>query len=873
MPEQGYRFDDFVLDTRNKSLCRGGEAISLNPKYFDVLAYLIEHAHELVTKDDMFETLWRDVFVTDSAITQSIKDIRRVLGDRADDPKYIKTLPKRGYMFIAETERLNSSTELPWQNHGTRRPFRFLATYTDRERDLFFGREQEIQALLPRILNEQSMVLYGRSGVGKSSLVSAGLLPHLKSMGHITSLVDHPNEFTRLLSAVEGEPFQNLRLAMSQSKGAVVIAVDQFELWLHPTEKLALDRLTSLMDQVNRLPDGQRVHWLLVVREDKFAELNQLKQQLPSIFVHEFRLMPLTRDQAHQAIEQPLKRLGLGFEPGLVDELIEALIQNDYIEPPALQIVCDELYNRRTPEGILNVASLQEIGGVKGVLDGYLQRVLLRFPSQQLDQVKTVLLALIQDARTRNRLSLQQIEQQTHIKGTDLETILAELCDTRLVHCLTSGGTSSFELVHDWIVPSIAPWLSHEHQLIKRAQKIMSQGLNDYNFNGMLLSKEALELVLSCGTRIHLSDEARLFLIKTALARAVAVPEWLAEHGASAVDMVSKAMSSDRVPVRLNAVSSSRWFESETLLLPLARLALSDPDRTAQRQALLMLYEKYGDETSSVLSQYADQSIRGRLEYTRALATLRDAGRGFLSLRRTPSEWVPIVFALASVRLNRARTWIWQCSAFAAISGGISGLIVGSTLALLAATTHAQLETPLPALWFALSSSATAIFMLYAMTITLAKTSVEVLSARHHPIWSVLATTGAGGLSGFAFEKAADAVATAFWSAQDIQTTGWLPGAVVAGTLAVVSRWQSFAFVRVSLACVIIGISLKLMGFAGLADSISAVTASMTGVQASLIDQMNPNYQILSYLESAIEVWIFGIIVTWSWRAKALNRQ
>ena len=114
----GFRFDNFYLDAANRQLWRDGESIALNSKYFDVLLLLVSRSGQLVEKARIFEEIWSGVFVTDAALTQCIKDIRRQLGDDAANPRYIKTVPKHGYIFIgnaieaAPNEMMETASDL-----------------------------------------------------------------------------------------------------------------------------------------------------------------------------------------------------------------------------------------------------------------------------------------------------------------------------------------------------------------------------------------------------------------------------------------------------------------------------------------------------------------------------------------------------------------------------------------------------------------------------------------------------------------------------------------------------------------------------------------------------------------------------------------
>ena len=95
------RFDRFRLETRDRRLTRDEVPVELNARYFDALALLVREPGALVSKDRFLAEVWRGVPVTDEALTQCIKTLRRALGDRAGDPRFIETVPKHGYRFIA----------------------------------------------------------------------------------------------------------------------------------------------------------------------------------------------------------------------------------------------------------------------------------------------------------------------------------------------------------------------------------------------------------------------------------------------------------------------------------------------------------------------------------------------------------------------------------------------------------------------------------------------------------------------------------------------------------------------------------------------------------------------------------------------------
>lgn len=97
-------FGGFILDRRERTLRKGDAAIDLGSRYFDALLLLADNCGRLVSKDRFMDEVWRGVPVTDEALTQCIRSLRRALGDDASAPRFIETVPKHGYRFVAEVD-------------------------------------------------------------------------------------------------------------------------------------------------------------------------------------------------------------------------------------------------------------------------------------------------------------------------------------------------------------------------------------------------------------------------------------------------------------------------------------------------------------------------------------------------------------------------------------------------------------------------------------------------------------------------------------------------------------------------------------------------------------------------------------------------
>ena len=96
-----FEFGPFQLDLNERVLSRSGEVISLRPKATEILARLVRNAGQLVKKDELLKEVWPDTFVEESNLSQTIFMLRKALGDDRGEPKYIETVPRRGYRFVA----------------------------------------------------------------------------------------------------------------------------------------------------------------------------------------------------------------------------------------------------------------------------------------------------------------------------------------------------------------------------------------------------------------------------------------------------------------------------------------------------------------------------------------------------------------------------------------------------------------------------------------------------------------------------------------------------------------------------------------------------------------------------------------------------
>ncbi len=179
------QFESFRIDVQNECLWRDDEQIPLPPRTFAVLRYLVENPGRLISHDELLDKLWPDTFVQPQILRTYMLELRKVLGDDARQPRFIRSQPKRGYVFVAAVrewaqENSVASSTGSVNGHGnslhTAIPVAGTVDSGGNPDGELIGREKELRALnahLARLADgtRQVVLLSGEPGLGKTALV------------------------------------------------------------------------------------------------------------------------------------------------------------------------------------------------------------------------------------------------------------------------------------------------------------------------------------------------------------------------------------------------------------------------------------------------------------------------------------------------------------------------------------------------------------------------------------------------------------------------------------------------------------------------------------------------------------------------------
>jgi len=165
------QFESFRLDTSNECLWHDGAQIALPPKPFAILRYMVENPGRLITHDELLDALWPETYVQPQVLRTYMLELRKVLGDNVDSQRFIQTIPKRGYCFVARVtegaEAKNGFTHLPEVGIASRA---VNPAFIDRVEEI-----HRLQAALQSAAAGQRQVVCvsGGAGIGKTALVDA----------------------------------------------------------------------------------------------------------------------------------------------------------------------------------------------------------------------------------------------------------------------------------------------------------------------------------------------------------------------------------------------------------------------------------------------------------------------------------------------------------------------------------------------------------------------------------------------------------------------------------------------------------------------------------------------------------------------------
>jgi HEAT repeat protein len=539
-------------------------------------------------------------------------------------------------------------------------PYKLLDYYETTDAAIFFGRAAETRTLGAMIHAHRLVLLYGASGAGKTSLLLAGVVPWLEAVkppykAIYVRALDDPDivirqairrQFPTLSLPADGSLTTFLYATTTALNTVLLLIFDQFEEFFI---RLSPQFRTVFIQELGELYDAQdmQIKVVLSLREDWLASIHEFEQRIPGIFRNRLRLLPLTREQARDAIIGPVSRLGVHYKPALVTRLLDDLAgrEGDAIMPPQLQLICSALYSHLAPNNQeIDIADYEQLGGVRGVLQQYLADELERLPRDERVVAHALLAELVTSQGTKAVKTKAELALGLAVDSATLHPILERLVQARLLRVFEHEGTdAAYELAHEYLIREIG--MSGETKRRKEAEELIRQEVENWQRFGTVVASDKLVLLNELRQLLRLNDEAVELLLRSSLQVDYEVDYWLErlEDDNRLLHVLTDAAHS-RIPVvRQRAallLGKQNLPEVVELLLTLATHESHAAVRGAAHQGLGLL--------TPVQQAAAVASLQNKIE-----TSIVPPAYALEALTRLPQQDLP-----PSLRLRVVATWL-----------------------------------------------------------------------------------------------------------------------------------------------------------------------------------------------------------------------
>ena len=431
-------------------------------------------------------------------------------------------------------------------------PYIGLRPFERHESNRLFGRDRDAQILCDRALAGRVTILYAQSGLGKSSLLRALVIPRLEANSArvvyfdswaqedpLRALKDTLIKAAAALNVPDpgrASPtlLELVRLLNHVDDESVVLILDQFEEFLVHHGN-ALDPLRSELAALVKAP-GLDASVVIALREEFLAALEPFRQQILNLFQSAYRLEALSEADLGAAISRPAEEFGGSCEQAMANQLIRDLREGPAeaaagafprVELPMLQLVCRELWVS-SPDGKLSLELYERMGGVRRILDAYVRDLMPKSTREQ-SLTARLLVHLAPPSGLKMSYAVEDLVSMTGLDARRIQDELVRLERARILRTRQHRVGQRFELEHDAFIPVLSSWRTH---VLDRARRrhIIRRAVYVGVPAAVVISAVATFLVMQAGAVRRAALTRAVLSASDPLISALALPE-LADAG------------------------------------------------------------------------------------------------------------------------------------------------------------------------------------------------------------------------------------------------------------------------------------------------------------------------------------------------------
>ena len=440
-------------------------------------------------------------------------------------------------------------------------PYKGLRPFDDTAEDVrfFFGRDRERDIIVANLMAARLTVLYGDTGVGKSSVLRAGVAHELRqqALRHRDER-GMPTHAVCVFDAWRDDPVEDLACAVSRAVGETLGAevdpsmsrgslADRLDAWTRVLEGdlyLLLDQteefflyheaegsqspfVGEIADVVQR--PGLRASVLISLREDAVAKLDRFKGQIPNVLGNYLRLEHLDKAAGRGAIVGPIERYNsLADERVEIEgELIEAVLYevasgrfelgqvgrgavegtgaNGHVETPFLQLVMQRLWEeeRRAGSHVLRLSTLRDLGGAEQIVHDHLNEAMRALTAADRDVAASVFGYLVTPSGTKIAHGPADLARYAGVEEREVQPVLSQLTDARILRPAAGEGESSrYEIYHDVLGAAVLAWRG-EHEAKRELGLVREEARRRHRRLLGVIGAGAVLLALMAGVTVY----------------------------------------------------------------------------------------------------------------------------------------------------------------------------------------------------------------------------------------------------------------------------------------------------------------------------------------------------------------------------------
>ncbi len=431
-------------------------------------------------------------------------------------------------------------------------PFKFLDAFTLKDKDAFFGRDQEIDTLYTVVFKTPMLLVYGLSGTGKTSVIQCGLASRFDGPDWYPVFIRRNDNINTSTATVMRNALGNLAkesladnvsMLLRKTLRPVYLLFDQFEeLFILGKEEEQKQFMASIRDLLDaQLP----AKIILIMREEYIGQLYAYETLIPELFDHRFRVEPMGPNKVKSVISSSFDKFNIHLaEPK--EELLDLMVQNisdprSGITLPYLQVYLDMLYRDKYrkqygaseaegyPKLDITRSDISGIGRIDNVLERFLEdqtrelrvQLVQKYKTVKPNVIQSVLDVFVSEEGTKRPVAYKQSGNDIILAEDAAATLkdipapmLTEILNTLQGDRILRRSDENFELAHDSLALVIDGRRSQSQKQLQNVKKRLLNAYEEYQKTGAFLNQKQLAAFDEFRPQLGLSPEMEKFLDK-----------------------------------------------------------------------------------------------------------------------------------------------------------------------------------------------------------------------------------------------------------------------------------------------------------------------------------------------------------------------